>query len=184
MAIIFPPGGDGDTFEAPNGIIYEFSDGAWRLSAENQGSVGVHMSTTPPDSPQNGDLWFHTGEADLKIFYIDPSSSQWIPASSPPDPYEENFVSVSGDTMTGTLTMQKMVLDLTKQMELVILQFLQMLAIILLIFFLITAMELKTVLVKKVVSVFELLLKMELTTTKLRSSLNGTRTMLAVRLIM
>ena len=107
MAIIFPPGNDGDTFEATNGIIYQFSDGAWRLSAENQGSVGVHMSTTPPDNPNNGDLWFHTGEADLKIFYVDPSSSQWVPASSPPDPYEENFVSISGDTMTGRLNIQQ-----------------------------------------------------------------------------
>ena len=104
MAIIFPGSPDvGDTYEAPNGIIYEFSDGAWRLSAENQGGVGVYMSTSPPPNPQNGDLWFHTGEADLKIFYIDPSSSQWIPASSPPDPYEENFVSISGDTMSGML---------------------------------------------------------------------------------
>ena len=104
MAIIFPANPSvGDTYEAPNGIIYEYSDGAWRLSAENQGSVGVHMDTSPPDNPQNGDLWFHTGEADLKIFYIDPTSSQWIPASSPPDPYEENFVSINGDTMSGML---------------------------------------------------------------------------------
>jgi len=104
MAIIFPGGPEvGDTYEAPNGIIYQYSDGAWRLSAENQGTIGVHMDTSPPANPQNGDLWFHTGEADLKIFYVDPDSSQWIPASSPPDPYEENFVSISGDTMTGML---------------------------------------------------------------------------------
>ena len=115
MAIIFPPGSDGDIFEAANGIIYEFSDGAWRLSAENQGSVGVHMSTTPPSNPQNGDLWWHTGEADLKIFYVDPTSSQWVPASSPPDPYEENFVSITGDTMTGRLNIKQSQFRLLKE---------------------------------------------------------------------
>ena len=115
MAIVFPVGNDGDIYEAPNGIIYQFSDGAWRLSAENQGSVGVHMGTSPPGNPQNGDLWFHTGEADLKIFYIDPTSSQWVPASSPPDPFEENFVSITGDTMTGRLTILKDGIRLNKE---------------------------------------------------------------------
>ena len=106
MAIIFPPGNDGDKYTASNGIIYEFSDGAWRLAAGNV-KAGVHIGTTPPNNPQAGDLWWHSGEADLKIYYIDPSSEQWVPASSPPDPYEENFVSITGDTMTGTLIMQK-----------------------------------------------------------------------------
>ena len=115
MAIIFPGSPEvGDTFEAANGIIYQYDDGAWRLSSENQGSVGVHMDTSPPANPQNGDLWFHTGEADLKIYYIDPSSSQWIPSSSPPDPYEENFVSVTGDKMTGRLNMQQSAIRIIK----------------------------------------------------------------------
>ena len=116
MAIIFPGSPEvGDTYEAPNGIIYQYSDGAWRLSAENQGGIGVYMDTSPPPTPQNGDLWFHTGEADLKIFYVDPSSSQWIPASSPPDPYEENFVSISGDKMTGRLNMEQSAIRIVKQ---------------------------------------------------------------------
>ena len=104
MAIIFPPGNEGDKYTASNGIIYEFSDGAWRLAAGNV-KAGVHVGTTPPNNPQAGDLWWHSGEADLKIYYIDPTSEQWVPASSPPDPYEENFVSVTGDKMTGRLNM-------------------------------------------------------------------------------
>ena len=102
MAIIFPPSAnDGDTYTI-GGIVYEFSDGAWRLSSDNA-KAAIHVSTEPPTNAQQGDLWFHSGEADLKIYYVDSTSSQWIPASSPPDPFEENFVSVSGDTMSGDL---------------------------------------------------------------------------------
>jgi len=69
-------------------------------------SASVTIDNNPPENPTTGDLWFHSGEADLKIYYTDDSSSQWIPASTPPDPYDENFVSTSGDTMTGTLILQ------------------------------------------------------------------------------
>ena len=106
MAIIFPIGNEGDQYTASNGIIYQYSDGAWRLAAGNV-KAGVHVGTTPPNNPQAGDLWFHSGEADLKIYYIDSTSEQWIPASSPPDPYEENFVSITGDKMTGVLSFQR-----------------------------------------------------------------------------
>ena len=68
-------------------------------------SASVTIDNVPPTDPNSGDLWFHSGEADLKIYYTDDTSSQWIPASTPPDPYDENFVSTSGDTMTGSLTM-------------------------------------------------------------------------------
>jgi hypothetical protein len=105
MAIIFPPGNDGEKYTV-GGIVYEYSDGAWRLSSDNA-KAAIHVGTEPPSNPQQGDLWFHSGEADLKIYYIDSTSEQWIPASSPPDPYEENFVSISGDTMTGRLNMQQ-----------------------------------------------------------------------------
>lgn len=104
MAIVFPPGVDGATYTV-GGVIYIFEDGAWRLSAENGSSQYVRVDVNPPDDPVNGQLWFHSGEADLKIYYVDPTSSQWVPASSPPDPYEENFVSVQGDTMFGPLNM-------------------------------------------------------------------------------
>jgi len=66
-------------------------------------SASVTIDNVPPSNPNSGDLWFHSGEADLKIYYTDDTSSQWIPASTPPDPYDENFVSTSGDTMTGDL---------------------------------------------------------------------------------
>ena len=68
-------------------------------------SASVTIDNVPPSDPNSGDLWFHSGEADLKIYYTDDTSSQWIPASTPPDPYDENFVSTSGDTMTGDLTL-------------------------------------------------------------------------------
>ena len=106
MAIAFPQNPvDGDKYTV-GGIVYEYSDGAWRLSSDNS-KASIHVGTTAPNNPQQGDLWFHSGEADLKIYYIDSTSEQWIPASSPPDPYEENFVSISGDTMTGVLSFQR-----------------------------------------------------------------------------
>lgn len=106
MAIAFPQNpSDGDKYPV-GGIVYEYSDGAWRLSSDNS-KAAIHVGTTPPANPQQGDLWFHSGEADLKIYYIDSTSEQWVPASSPPDPYEENFVSINGDTMTGALAFQK-----------------------------------------------------------------------------
>ena len=113
MAIIFPPGNDGEKYTV-GGIVYEYSDGAWRLSSDNA-KASIHVGTEPPSNPQQGDLWWHSGEADLKIYYVDPTSSQWVPASSPPDPYEENFVSISGDKMTGRLLMQQSAIRLVKE---------------------------------------------------------------------
>ena len=113
MAIIFPPGNDGDKYTV-GGIVYEYSDGAWRLSSDNA-KAAIHVGTEPPTNPNQGDLWFHSGEADLKIYYIDSTSEQWVPASSPPDPYEENFVSISGDKMTGRLNMQQSAIRLVKE---------------------------------------------------------------------
>ena len=106
MAIAFPQNPEDGNKYTVGGIVYEYSDGAWRLSSDNS-KASIHVGTTPPDKPQQGDLWFHSGEADLKIYYVDSTSSQWVPASSPPDPYEENFVSISGDTMTGILSFQR-----------------------------------------------------------------------------
>lgn len=113
MAIIFPPGNDGEKYTV-GGIVYEYSDGAWRLSSDNA-KASIHVGTEPPSNPQQGDLWWHSGEADLKIYYVDSTSSQWVPASSPPDPYEENFVSISGDKMTGRLNMQQSAIRLVKE---------------------------------------------------------------------
>ena len=113
MAIIFPPGNDGEKYTV-GGIVYEYSDGAWRLSSDNA-KAAIHVGTEPPTNPNQGDLWFHSGEAALKIYYIDSTSEQWVPASSPPDPYEENFVSISGDKMTGRLNMQQSAIRLVKE---------------------------------------------------------------------
>jgi len=102
MAILFPDGNQTDTYTASNGVVYKYEDGAWRISSTNFEDY-VHMSLNPPNNPEPGDLWFHTGEADMKVYYADPNSEQWVPASSPPDPYAENFVSVTGDSMLSNL---------------------------------------------------------------------------------
>ena len=41
----------------------------------------VSVSQTPPVSPSEGDLWYHTTQARLFIYYTDADSSQWIDAA-------------------------------------------------------------------------------------------------------
>ena len=41
----------------------------------------VSVSQTPPTSPSEGDLWYHTTQARLFIYYTDADSSQWIDAA-------------------------------------------------------------------------------------------------------
>lgn len=41
----------------------------------------VSVSQTPPASPAEGDLWYHTTQARLFIYYTDVDSSQWIDAA-------------------------------------------------------------------------------------------------------
>lgn len=48
------------------------------------GGTSVTVSTTPPQSPepQDGDLWWNSEEGQLKVYYDDGNSSQWVDAVS------------------------------------------------------------------------------------------------------
>jgi len=46
------------------------------------GSASVTVSATAPSSPSDGDLWWNSEQAQLKIYYNDGTSSQWVDASS------------------------------------------------------------------------------------------------------
>lgn len=41
-------------------------------------SANVTISDTPPANPAEGDLWFDSVDLNLYIFYVDPTSSQWV----------------------------------------------------------------------------------------------------------
>jgi hypothetical protein len=43
---------------------------------------GVTVGQAPPASPQQGDLWWNTLDANLFIYYIDGTSAQWVEATS------------------------------------------------------------------------------------------------------
>ena len=44
-------------------------------------SVQIEMGTTPPASPDAGDLWYDTESLELSIYYQDSNTSQWVPTS-------------------------------------------------------------------------------------------------------
>ena len=46
------------------------------------GGASVTISSIAPSSPVNGDLWWDSITGQLKIYYSDGSSSQWVDASS------------------------------------------------------------------------------------------------------
>lgn len=46
------------------------------------GGASVTVSTTAPSSPAAGDLWWNSEEGNLKIYYADGTSSQWVDASN------------------------------------------------------------------------------------------------------
>jgi len=46
------------------------------------GGASVTVSDTAPANPNSGDLWFTSAEGQLYLWYQDPTSQQWVPASS------------------------------------------------------------------------------------------------------
>jgi len=43
----------------------------------------INVSDAPPPNPTQGKLWFDSLSAQLFIYFVDPSSSQWVQANSP-----------------------------------------------------------------------------------------------------
>ena len=46
------------------------------------GSGSVTVSDTPPSSPSSGDLWYKSDEGQLKVWYQDGTSNQWVDTSN------------------------------------------------------------------------------------------------------
>ena len=47
-----------------------------------QSAAPIHYGTTAQPNPTPGDLWYDISEGDLKIYYSDNNSSQWVSITS------------------------------------------------------------------------------------------------------
>ena len=97
----------------------------------DDGQVELPASTSPPSSPEDGNLWYNSDQGRLYIYYNDGNTSQWVDASpdswdpsSYPDTtnsssqsgtLDDRYVMANGDDMTGNLTLgtDKVVLNAT-----------------------------------------------------------------------
>ena len=52
------------------------------ISGSGGGSSSVTVSDTPPSSPSSGDLWYKSDEGQLKVWYQDGTSNQWVDTSN------------------------------------------------------------------------------------------------------
>jgi len=50
-------------------------------AGSERSGASVTISTTPPSNAFNGDLWWNSEEGQLKIYYTDEDTSQWVDAS-------------------------------------------------------------------------------------------------------
>ena len=68
------------TYGASNQVLS--TDGSGNLSWISQtGNASVAVTNIAPNSPSVGDLWWHSEEGQLKIYYTDINTSQWVDAS-------------------------------------------------------------------------------------------------------
>ena len=70
------------------------------------GGSRVSISSIAPIAPESGDLWWESGTGDLKVYYSDDNSSQWVDANSGSQSLaiiSETSPVGSGVTSSGTL---------------------------------------------------------------------------------
>ena len=59
-------------------LVYNASSGDWEAGASSSTTV----STTAPVDPSAGDLWWNSESGQLKVYYTDGDSSQWVDAAA------------------------------------------------------------------------------------------------------
>jgi hypothetical protein len=63
--------------------VLTWNGSAW--TPENPtGGASITVGDTPPGSPTSGALWWNSNDLQLYLWYVDPTSSQWVPATSLP----------------------------------------------------------------------------------------------------
>ena len=69
-----------------NGQVLKYNGTSWindtDISGSGGGSSSVTVSDTAPPNPSNGDLWYKSDEGQLKVWYEDGSSNQWVDTSN------------------------------------------------------------------------------------------------------
>ena len=89
--------GTGVTIYGNTGIVSAtkfYGDGS---NLTNLQGANVTVSDSAPSSPSNGDLWFESDTADLKVYYSDGSSSQWVSANG-----ADSLVQISASAPSGS----------------------------------------------------------------------------------
>lgn len=84
-AIDFPASPtDGQLFSATNGVVYQWSATFTAWLALGGANSGAYVSSTPPSSPYAGQFWWSNETGALFIYYVDGTSSQWVPTNPSP----------------------------------------------------------------------------------------------------
>ena len=111
--------------EDPAIFLKDANDNIIRISGvgniSDDGQVEIPANQNPPSDPLAGNLWYNPVDGRLYIYYVDDNSSQWVDASPDswmptviPDPdnpaiqpgtLDDRYVNVTGDNMTGNLTL-------------------------------------------------------------------------------
>ena len=81
QVVLLSPAFEGDIVEI---IAYNIvtTSGGGGGGNNNTGGARVSVGDTAPASAASGDLWWKSNEGNLKIYYADDNSSQWIDASA------------------------------------------------------------------------------------------------------
>jgi len=72
----------GQIVTGPGGVQWQWDGTKWVVASGSGAGAGVTISDTAPPSPAPGAMWLDSVSGQLYIFYADPNSSQWIPASN------------------------------------------------------------------------------------------------------
>ena len=80
MALNFPANPvTNDTYISPDGKTYSFDGVKWVYKPEGVGT-NVIISLLPPDSANDGQLWWNSESGQLFVYYTDGTSNQWVSA--------------------------------------------------------------------------------------------------------
>jgi hypothetical protein len=79
---------------------YTWDGEKWTTKSAAGGGASVTMQDDPPDAPNSGDLWWKSDTGAMYVAFDDGTSVQWVLATTAGG----GFVSKSGDTMSGSLT--------------------------------------------------------------------------------
>jgi len=93
MALNFPNSPTPDQTYTLGTRTWTFDGTAWNLTSNKIGLTGytgsagtgsgsITISTIAPVAPSHGDLWWNSEEGQLKIYYDDGDTTQWVDAST------------------------------------------------------------------------------------------------------